>query len=207
MERFKNKQNIIWDFDGVLIDSHEVREKGFRDVLSDFPEDEVELLLQYHRKNGGLSRYVKFEYFFRNIKNENLTGEQLSKYAEDFSEIMRELLIHKEILIKDSLEFVKANYQKFRMHIVSGSDGKELRFLCDKLGISGFFVSIEGSPKPKIELVRELLEKFEYSAQETLLIGDSINDFEAARESDVDFYGYNNLELEEIGRGYLESFK
>ena len=206
MIKFANKKNIIWDFDGVLIDSHEVREKGFKLVLSEFPETEVDLLLDYHWKNGGLSRYVKFDYFFKTIRKEAISEEELLKYAENFSVIMREYLIHPDILIEDSLQFVKMNYEKFRMHIVSGSDGNELRFLCDKLGISKYFKSIGGSPEPKIELVKELLEKYEYSARETVLIGDSINDFEAARESDVDFYGYNKPELIGTGKGYIESF-
>ena len=59
---------IFWDFDGVILNSNKVRDKGFETVLSGFPKEEVDKLLKFHRQNGGLSRYVKFRYFFEEIK-------------------------------------------------------------------------------------------------------------------------------------------
>ena len=59
---------IFWDFDGVILNSNKVRDSGFEIVLKDFPKNQVELLLNYHRQNGGLSRYVKFRYFFEVIR-------------------------------------------------------------------------------------------------------------------------------------------
>jgi phosphoglycolate phosphatase-like HAD superfamily hydrolase len=39
------------------------------------------------------------------------------------------------------------------------------------------------------------------------LIGDSINDYEAAEESNIDFYGYNNEELKEVSKKYINNFE
>jgi len=68
---------IFWDFDGVLINSNSIREMGFEKVLSDYPKEKVEALLQFHKANGGLSRYVKFRHFFENILGEKPTAEKL----------------------------------------------------------------------------------------------------------------------------------
>lgn len=67
-------ENIIWDFDGVIVESNHIREKGFRKVLESFPENQVEELLVFHNNNGGLSRYVKFRYFFENIRKEEISS-------------------------------------------------------------------------------------------------------------------------------------
>jgi beta-phosphoglucomutase-like phosphatase (HAD superfamily) len=56
MKNLENYKVLLWDFDGVMMDSMPVRELGFRQVLERFPKDQVDELLQFHRKNGGWSR-------------------------------------------------------------------------------------------------------------------------------------------------------
>lgn len=207
MKKFSKIKNILWDFDGVLVDSHKVRKEGFVQVLKDYPEDEIQQLLTYHEKNGGLSRYVKFRYFFEEIREESITEDKVNELSAEFSEIMKKKLTIKSILIEDTVDFVRANYGRFNMHIISGSDEKELQLLCKKLEIDDFFISIHGSPTPKIELVKEVMNNFGYDSSETVLIGDSINDYDASQESNISFYGYNNKSLNEKGAGYINSFR
>jgi HAD superfamily hydrolase (TIGR01549 family) len=206
MKNFINKKNIFWDFDGVIMDSMPVRNRGFELVLKEFPNEQVELLMQFHLKNGGLSRYVKFRHFFEEIREEKVTEEEIKEWAQKFSEIMRKELMQPTLLIRDSLNFIKENHKKFNMHIVSGSDGEELRYLCEKLEISRYFISIHGSPVPKKELVCSLLTTHNYTGENTILIGDSINDYEAAQINDIDFCGYNNEELKKLKTFYIKSF-
>jgi phosphoglycolate phosphatase-like HAD superfamily hydrolase len=189
-------QAIFWDFDGVLMDSNPVRNNGFASVLKDYPAGEVAQLLQYHKANGGLSRYVKFRYFFETIRNESITDEVVLEWATKFSSIMKENLLNKDLLISETLSWVKANYLAVPMHIVSGSDGQELRFLCHYHGIDHYFKDIEGSPTPKKQLVDALLKKYSYTPGNCVLVGDSINDYEAAQVNGLQFFHYNNPALE-----------
>jgi phosphoglycolate phosphatase-like HAD superfamily hydrolase len=92
------------------------------------------------------------------------------------------------------------------MHIVSGSDGTELRSLCNNLEIAKFFNSIHGSPTPKNQLISELLKINNYNPDHCVLIGDSINDFEAAELNDIKFFGYNNSKIKNLGDRYLTQF-
>ena len=82
------------------------------------------------------------------------------------------------------------------MYIVSGSDQTELRYLCKELGIKQLFEGIYGSPTPKNDLVESVLRRKSYNRHECVLIGDSINDLNAARHNGVRFIGFNNAELE-----------
>lgn len=61
-------QTFFWDFDGVLMDSNAVRVLGFEPVLAKFLKDQVDQLLAFHQAKGGLSRYVKFCYFFKRFE-------------------------------------------------------------------------------------------------------------------------------------------
>lgn len=189
---------IFWDFDGVLMDSNAVRDLGFERVLTEFPKEQVDRLLEFHQANGGLSRYVKFRYFFQEIRKEPISDSEILIWAEKFSLIMRELLVNPKLLIEETLNFVIENQGKYFMHITSGSDQNELRYLCQSMGIDHLFTSIHGSPKPKKEWVKELIEMHGYKKEECVLIGDSYNDFDAAKENGIKFMSYNNLELEKI---------
>lgn len=199
-------KNILWDFDGVLMDSMDIRDQGFIEVLKDYPGEDVEALMKFHRDNGGLSRYVKFRYFFEEIQKESITDQQVQQYADAFSQVMLEKMMDQNLLIADAVEFVKKHHNQYQMHIVSGSDQKELRQICRNLNIATYFKSIHGSPTPKIQLVRQVLENNSYQPQETILIGDSINDYDAAMANDIGFYGYNNTKLREVSNQYIQKF-
>jgi HAD superfamily hydrolase (TIGR01549 family) len=187
------------------MDSMKVRDQGFEEVLKDFPQNQVETLIDFHRKNGGLSRYVKFKYFFEEIRGESITQKDINYWASMFSNIMKELLIDKKLLIKETVDFISRESKTKTMHIVSGSDQNELRYLCEKVEIDKYFKSIHGSPTPKNSLVKEILVKEKYDLKTCVLIGDSINDFEAADINGISFMGYNNLDLKDKGI-YINSF-
>lgn len=199
-------QIVFWDFDGVLLNSDSIRVHGFKEVLKEFPENEVAELIKYHNKNGGLSRYVKFRYFFENIRLEKITDSEIQRYADIYSKIMLGLLCDVNRLIPETMAYVRSYYNELRMHIVSGSDQIELRQLCVKLGIDSYFKSIHGSPTPKGALVRNIITEYGYDAATCVLIGDSINDYEAAVNNNLRFICYNNSEINHLGDPDLRLF-
>ncbi len=180
------------------MDSMPTRDLGFLKVLKDFPESEVIQLMDFHSKNGGLSRYVKFRYFFEEIRKEPISEQEVKIWAEKFSTIMMEHLCDENLLIQETVQFVKNNQLEYDMYIVSGSDGNELRNICEAVGISHLFKSIEGSPTPKTKLIEQLVLTNKMDKTKCVLIGDSFNDFSAAEENNIFFIGYNNPEIEKL---------
>ena len=197
-------KNILFDFDGVIIDSMPTKTEGFRKIFSDFEPEAVQKILDYNNLNGGLSRYVKIRYFFEEILSSSIEENEVLRYADDFSKIVKKELTNKELLIAEVVDFLQRNHKNYRLHIVSGADEKELQYLCKELGVDQYFLSIHGSPTTKTELVQQLLEKHKYDLSETILIGDSINDHEAAEVNKIGFYGYNNPDLKAVTANYLE---
>ncbi len=199
-------KQIIWDFDGVIVFSDEIRELGFREVLKEYPDDITEQVITYHRKNGGLSRYDKFRYMIRNLLHEEPDELKIAELAARFSDIMKMKMTDPGILNPDAIDFLGRTQGEISHHIASGSDGRELGFLCDALQISHYFRTLSGSPLPKPKLVRAIIKEDLLMKDKTCLIGDSFNDLEAARSNDILFWGYNNEELRKDSDFYITNF-
>ena len=200
---FTGYDAVIWDYDGVIINSDETRELGFVRCLTDYPAEQVQLLLDFHRANGGLSRFVKFRYFFEEIRKEILTERALLNLCRDFSVIMRQTLPRRELLFESALKQLVRNTEIDRVQfIASGSAQDELRFLCREQGIEQHFAGIFGSPTPKNEIVASILRD-NPNLESWCLIGDSINDFEAAKGNNIDFFGVRDQRLSHLSLKYL----
>ena len=199
-------KNIIFDFDGVILDSIPIKTDAFETLFKDFPADQVEQLLAYHLENGGLSRYVKIRYFFETLRHEPIKEEEVAAYAHRYSLLTKKALCNPKFLIDDTMEFVRKNHGRYRMHIASGADDADLKYICKKLKIDAYFISIDGAPTNKGDIVRNIIEVNNYKKEETILIGDSINDYEAAERNKLQFFGYNNDELRPA-HPYVNSFR
>jgi phosphoglycolate phosphatase-like HAD superfamily hydrolase len=203
----KNIKAIIWDFDGVILMSEMIRQKGFRILFEDFKPEQIERLIDFHKENGGLSRYVKIRYFYEDILGSDISEDEVMELAGKFSVIMRNELTNPELLNQEWLQLMKSVGNKLDHYIASGSDQEELRFLCSKLGIRDFFKGIFGSPVAKIENVGAIMKHNYLGEGEVVLIGDAYNDYEAATKNDIQFLGYNNESLRPHGHAYLKSLE
>ena len=199
-------RNIFFDFDGVIIDSMPIRNYGFRKIFENFDSKKVDELIEYHQYNAGLSRFHKIKYFYGQILNKEISEKEINDLANRFSVIMKKELINKKYLIQETVKFIKNNYKKYNLHIVSGSEESELIYLCEKLDISKYFKTINGSPIHKNNLVKNIIQNFNYKISECIMIGDSINDYYAAQINGIHFYGYNNTELKNLDK-YIDSFR
>ena len=71
--------------------------------------------------------------------------------------------------------------------IASGSPQSELREICLHKQISQYFKDISGSPTHKNDIVAYQIKRYSLNAQHTLMLGDSITDFEAASAHGLHF--------------------
>jgi phosphoglycolate phosphatase-like HAD superfamily hydrolase len=209
MSKFKAKiKTILWDFDGVIVDSMQIKGNGFIELFKQKNYDNLYLqkLEKYHYKNGGVSRFDKIKYFYTNIIKQEIKDDEIIALANKFAQIIKENIFNKQNLINNSVNFIKQNYKKYNFHIVSGSEHKELNEICEYFKLSQYFISINGSPITKDILVQNVINKCNYNKKETILIGDALGDYNVCKHNNIIFYGYNNLELKKLGN-YIENFQ
>lgn len=198
-------KTILFDFDGVILDSMKIKSDGFIELFKEYPKEALVEFETYHYANGGISRFEKISHFFNTILKHTIDGSDVEVLAEKFAHIIAMKLFDKKNLISDTMNFIEKNHQNYNLYIVSGAEHNELKMLCKFLEIERFFLEIHGSPTLKSTLVGHILKKYHYEKSDTILIGDSINDYKAASDNEIEFFGYNNSELKIFN--YIASFK
>ncbi len=191
----KKYKSIIFDCDGVILNSNKIKTETFRNILRGFQENAIEEFINYHQNNGGISRYIKLDYFLTNIL------PKYSKFPEDKENILLSLLTNysnecKECLYKsevaDNLEKLKTITNEIPWIIVSGSDQKELRDVFDYKKLSKFFNGgIFGSPEKKFDIINRE-KSIGFIKYPALFLGDSKLDHAVAKSLNIDFLFVSN---------------
>ena len=177
---------FIFDCDGVILDSNKLKSNAFAEALPNEPPDLVAEFVQYHKQNGGISRYEKFRYYFEEMKKQVEAEAEIDKALNNFAAIVSEGLL-KCNYIPGVVEIIRElfNLNK-RLFVVSGSDEKELIQVFRQRGIDHYFENIYGSPDTKPDILKRELEQGLLKSP-MVYIGDSKHDYECAKRYNSDF--------------------
>lgn len=176
---------IIFDFDGVLIESAGIKTEAFRRLFSKW-NDKVDEIVRYHIKNMGISRYVKFKYFYENIINEPYSDKIEAELGARFSEIVL-AEIKKAPFVNGTKEFLEQDYQKYLLFIASGTPQEELGDIVSFRGLDKYFNGVYGTPATKTEIVEMILKRNYLERNQVVFVGDAESDKMAAGESGIPF--------------------
>lgn len=177
---------IIFDFDGVIVESAEIKTNAFRKLFElDYPE-KVDFIVDYHRRNMGISRFVKFRHIFGKILELPLTSDKEQELGKRFSDIVFEEII-KAPFVSGAREFIEKNQNKYLMFIASGTPNDELKDILERRNISGLFNEVHGTPEMKSEIISGILKRHSLRDAETVFVGDAESDMYASQETGVHF--------------------
>ena len=181
----RKPQAIIFDFDGVLVESVDVKTEAFRELFKDFP-DEMDAFIPYHLEHGGISRFEKIRYFFNEIRKSPINESEVLTWAQRFGDIVVEKVISSQF-VKGAEDLLKYCDGRYAMFIVSGTPEEELKLIIRKRKLECFFKAIFGSPEKKTTLVQRILTEYKIDIQKAIFIGDSKTDVEAAKHFQIPF--------------------
>ena len=98
-------KNFLFDCDGVILNSNHIKSNGFYEACIDFGENCAKQIVNYHKLNGGISRYKKFEYFIKSILNCRFSDEIYQKLLYKYSDYVSNQLL--KCKIAEKLEFYR----------------------------------------------------------------------------------------------------
>ena len=191
-------ENIVLDFDGVILDANKQRKKNMKFVLDKNLNQELsKLTYDYFSKNSGVSRNVKLRKF---IKDELVLKKVLNEYYE-----LNLSTLPKCNLVKGVKEFIIKFYTSKKILILTGADEDEVKILVKNKNLNEYIFYVGGGPKSKIQHLKELQLK-----DETIFFGDSNYDNFTASEYRLDFVfvsGYTNTKEENLEYSFIENIE
>lgn len=191
-ENIKKAKTIFWDFDGVIKDSVSVKSDAFEELFLPFGSDVAKKIRMHHEDNGGMSRYDKLPIYL-NLAGEKNSTNSISKYEKQFSKLVMNRVINSP-WVEGVLEYIKTNYKAQKFFLITATPQKEIEEILKKLEISKYFKKVIGSPTNKKDAIKIILSNQNINLDDSIMIGDSCSDYEAAKENNV-FFVFRKTDL------------
>ena len=187
-------KSIIFDFDGVILDSNKIKSNAFTKLFKDKNKNQenLDMIIRYHKDNMGISRNKKIKFNYENILKQKITNKEVDKIASDYSKLVFNKII-KTKFISGSKYFLSKNFKRYLFFVSSGTPENELINICEKRKIDKYFTGIYGSPDNKEKHIKRIMKKNSLKENEVIFIGDALADYNAAAKNKIFFIGINYI--------------
>ncbi len=176
---------VFLDVDGVLIDSVDLKGEAFVETFEDFPHS-AEKVLAFHRAHGGLPRELKIRQILASLGDESPTESEISDRVSRFTDLVAQQVIDAAEM-PGTYEFLRSWSQQCPLYAVSATPDEELQRIVAARGLLPFFQRVRGWPPEKSGLIGQEIASGGFKASECILVGDSNEDYQAAKRALVPF--------------------
>lgn len=176
--------SYFFDCDGVILDSNKIKSDVFYEYGLQYGADFANNFLAYHKNHGGISRFVKFEHFYKEILKRSYSKSDISSALKYYQFETMEKLLRCDY-IKGFENFITRLDVEPLKFVISGGAEKDLLDIFNHKKIASHFNEIKGSPVDKYQHMESLIQR--YSTGKRLFLGDSKLDYEVAIKFNCDF--------------------
>ena len=178
---------LVFDFDGVILESADIKTRAFRELFAAHP-DRVEEIVAYHEANAGISRLLKFRHIYGSMLGRPLGPEEERALGERFAALVIEEVVCCPF-VPGALELLQAYSGRRPLFVASGTPDDELRRIVAARALTALFRGVYGAPKEKSAILEEILAMTKAPRASLLFVGDGRSDYEAAKAAGVGFVG------------------
>lgn len=179
-------KGIIFDFDGVIVESTDIKTEAFAKLFEPEGEDIVKKIVSYHKDNMGVSRFDKFRHIYCNILYREIDNNEFNILCGRFASLVVDAVIAAPY-VKGAQEFLEKNSSLYRFFIVSATPEDEIGDIVRRRGLGRMFKSVYGAPLTKYDAVKKILQEESIGPKNALYIGDAMSDYLAAKDNSVKF--------------------
>jgi phosphoglycolate phosphatase-like HAD superfamily hydrolase len=188
-KKVEQSEVLIFDFDGVIADSVEVKTKAFAEIYRPYGRDVVAKVMDHHKNNGGMSRFEKFEYYHKVFLRKNIDKSFVTELSNQFSDLVLEKVIASSEIPYVG-DFLKKYCKEGRVCVInSATPQAEIQNIVSARGMDGIFSAVLGSPSSKVENINKILKKYNFSKSDVIFFGDAKADLMAALDTNINFIG------------------
>jgi len=176
---------LIWDFDGVIKETLEVKGEAFVGLFADHSEELRQKIRSHHIANGGISRFEKIPLYLA-WAGLPADGDSVRQFCLHFSEaVFRKVL--EAAWVPGAKEILSRNPFRQTFHLVTATPQEEIERVVEALDLQKTFQGIWGAPIPKGRAVEKILSLAQVKADECLFLGDALADWQAACAANIPF--------------------
>lgn len=182
----KKVNTIIFDCDGVILNSNQLKTKAYyKAAFPSYGHELASSLTTYLAKNTGKPRGHFIDYFINNIVPPDISGPGFKELVDAVTiEIYQGLM---ECEVSPCLFKLREKTPDIKWLVVSGGVEKELRNVFNNRSLFDLFDGgIYGGPMTKDEILTSLFNK-NHIKFPVLFLGDSKYDYEVAKKAKLDF--------------------
>ncbi len=179
---------LVLDCDGVILESIDIKMKAMERIAAPYGQEAATRLVMYHRMHEGVSRYIKFAWFFEEILGKKATEADLEAWNERFIELANAELKTSD-LVPGIEDVLKTWHKILPIYVCSGAPQADLPYILEARGIAHYFTGIYGSPPAKAALLANIVRMAKADPSDVLMVGDASLDLYAAEEVGTQFYG------------------
>ena len=202
------KNYIIWDWNGTIIDDVGIALDAVNDMLRE--QDRPEITLEEYRKAMDTPILRFYEQFFdMDVTDFDWIAERFQSYYETHKDQLR---------LHEGVEGLLESCRQRGCHqvILSSSATRIIQFYAVLFGVADYFEAVLGADdllaSGKIERAVEYFEQNKIPKEETVMIGDSVHDFEVSQTLGIDCIlmsgGHQDLQsLQACGCPVITSFQ
>lgn len=178
---------ILFDFDGVLIESVGIKDYAFETLFKDHPEH-LDEIMEYHLSNNATVRFEKFRYITENILGKRYNEETEKSLSKKFTSLVFRSLVDCPYVqgAKEILDFYR---DKIPIYLASRSPADELDEILEARKLKKYFKKIYAVPWIKTNAIRDIMDRENITPEEIVFIGDSYEDFKSAQSAGIFFIG------------------
>ena len=190
----------MFDFDGVLVESVDVKTRAFASLYEEHGKEVAAAVVDYHLTHGGLSRYEKFRHCHRALLGRELGAEEERSLGERFAALVEDAVVA-AAWIPGAREFLEAWRGRLPLFVASGTPEEELLRIVRRRNMAHYFAGVGGTPASKGQLIAGFARAAGVPPARVLMVGDSTTDYEGARAAGSDFAAVASPSTARLGPG------
>lgn len=185
---------VAFDFDGVILESANLKTQAFGELFAGHGDDLARQFVTYHLAHQGISRFKKFEWFYRELLQQPLSEAESQQLGARFSELVYQKILAAPFVAGCQQLLEALSCRGLAMTVISGTPQEELQQTVEHRGVQRYFSHVIGTPTEKPEGIRRVLAAHGLSSSEALFIGDGLSDFKAAEATQLAFVARRTVE-------------
>lgn len=191
---------IVFDFDGVILESGDVKTEAFVELFAEHGPEVQARVHAHHLENLGVSRFKKFSWIYENVLRAPLSDDDSKALGDKFSALALEKVMTSPF-VPGAREALIALAARYPMFVASGTPQNELDLIVARRELRSLFREVHGTPAEKPEILNGIMQRFSLSAPEVLFIGDGTSDHKAAVATGVEFLARDTPPMTEHWKG------